>query len=76
MSLIPFHRLLIACAILFCLGYAAWELAVYARTGGLDRLAFSGAFALAAALLAVYLRHLRRVLRLPASPRRLDRPLA
>lgn len=37
MSLIPFHRGLISAAIVFCLGYAAWEIIGYARgeSGGI-----------------------------------------
>lgn len=34
LSLIPFHRGLIAAAIVFCFGYGAWEFAAYARGPG------------------------------------------
>jgi hypothetical protein len=34
MSLIPFHRGLISAAIVFCFGYAAWEIVGYSRGGG------------------------------------------
>ena len=65
MSLIAFHRALILTAILFCLGYAWWELSAY-----LDGAAGTGAVALAAvfALLAIgltgYLVRLSSILKL------------
>ncbi len=34
LSLIPFHRGLIATAIVFCFGYGGWELAGFARGPG------------------------------------------
>lgn len=32
MSLISFHRFLISAGIVFCLGYAGWEVAAFTRT--------------------------------------------
>lgn len=65
MSLVPFHRVLIASAIVFCAGFSAWELIGYYRGGGTVALIVGLAFALAAGLLIVYLWHLRRFLGLP-----------
>jgi hypothetical protein len=67
MSLVPFHRILIAGAIIFCFGFAAWELLAYRRDGSIAAAVIAGAFLFAGGLLAVYLRHLRRILRLPAA---------
>jgi hypothetical protein len=64
-SLLPFHRLLIASAIVFCAGFSALQLVVYARGGGTVELVLGVGFALAAGLLIVYLLHLRRFLNLP-----------
>lgn len=65
LSLIPFHRFLIATAIVFCLFFAGWEVVAFSRDGGIAALLIGIAFAAAAVLLFVYLVHLRRVLRLP-----------
>jgi hypothetical protein len=62
MSLIGFHRFLIATGILFCLGFAIWELASY-RTTGDEWAAVTGiGFGLATPVLIYYLRHLNRFL--------------
>jgi hypothetical protein len=68
MSLIGFHRVLIASAIVFCAGFGAWQLAAYTRGGGTADLLLGIAFGVAAAALTLYLLFLRRVLRLPARP--------
>lgn len=65
MSLVPFHRVLIASAIVFCAGFSALELLAYSRRGGTLELVLGLAFAAAAGLLIVYLWHLRRILGLP-----------
>ena len=72
MSLVPFHRVLIASAIVFCAGFSALELLAYTRGGGTLELVLGLAFAAAAGLLIVYLWHLRRILGLPKKrpPRR------
>lgn len=70
MSLLPFHRVLIATAIVFCAGFSALELFAYARSGGTLELVLGLAFAIAAGALIVYLWHLRRILRLPRRPQR------
>ena len=62
MSLISFHRVLIAFAILFCAGYGAYELAAFTRGGGNGSLVMSGVFFLLAACLAYYLWRLKRFL--------------
>ena len=62
MSIIGFHRFLIATAILFCAVFAAWEFRVFSTGGGLFTLALGILFALAAAGLAYYLANLTRFL--------------
>jgi hypothetical protein len=61
--MILFHRFLIATAICFCLGFAAWELAGYRSTESTAALALAVVFACAGAVLAYYLKHLDRFLR-------------
>lgn len=72
MSLVPFHRVLIASAIVFCAGFSALELISYSCRGGTLELVLGLAFAAAAGLLIIYLWHLRRILGLPKGrpPRR------
>lgn len=60
MSLLQFHRLLIACGILFCLGYAGWEVRALLQGGGFGSLALAMAFGVLAFVLAVYLWQLNR----------------
>ena len=60
--MIPFHRLLIATAIVFCAGFAAWSAWDYRQTPSTGTLAVGITFAAAAAALSYYLRHLRRFL--------------
>lgn len=62
MSLLPFHRLLIAVAIIFCAGFAAWALRAFLEDGRIVDLALSIAFAAATVALGYYLRHLKRFL--------------
>lgn len=65
LNLILFHRLLIACAILFCAMFAVWEFVYYRRDGDTLRLVLAILFALLTVALGWYLRHLARVLKLP-----------
>lgn len=60
MSLIAFHRFLIASAILFCFGYAAWELVHFWVAGGSGSLALGLVFGVLGVLLTIYLARLRR----------------
>lgn len=60
--MIPFHRLLITTAILFCVGFAAWAFVAYRASGAGFDLAFALAFAVAGGALGYYLRHLNRFL--------------
>ena len=62
MSLIAFHRFLIATAIVFCFGFAAWELMTWwvGRTPG--ALALGLTFVVLGAGLTYYLARLRRFL--------------
>lgn len=62
MSLINFHRVLIAAAILFCAGYGGWELLAFARGGGNGSLVISGVFFVFTAALSFYLWRLKRIL--------------
>lgn len=61
-SLVAFHRFLIAAAILFCLGYAAWELRAWLAAGAGGTPALALLFLLLGAALALYLRRLGRFL--------------
>ena len=60
--MIPFHRLLISTAIVFCGGFAAWAVWSYRQTGELLMLLTALAFAVATVALGYYLRHLNRFL--------------
>jgi hypothetical protein len=60
--MIPFHRLLITTAILFCAGFAAWTFVAYRASGAAADLAFALGFAIAGAALGYYLKHLNRFL--------------
>jgi hypothetical protein len=61
-SLITFHRLLIAVAIVFCAGFAVWEVRRFLTVGGAGALVLAAVFALLALLLFLYLRRLNRIL--------------
>ncbi|MDX1566414.1 MAG: hypothetical protein R3223_01355 [Longimicrobiales bacterium] len=60
MSLLQFHRLLIAFGILFCLGYAGWEVRGLLEDGSFSSLALAMVFGLLAFILSVYLWQLNR----------------
>ena len=62
MSLISFHRILIAVAILFCAGYGVYELSAFTESGETGSLFISGFFFVCAVALAYYLWHLKRIL--------------
>ncbi len=64
LSLISFHRVLIAAAILFCAGYGVYELFASTGDGGNGSLliSISGLFFVFAAGLTYYLWHLKRFL--------------
>jgi hypothetical protein len=65
MSLVAFHRVLILTAIVFCFGFAAWELRAYLQFGaGVGALALAGVFGALAVLLAGYLARLSSILHL------------
>jgi len=59
---IPFHRVLISTAIVFCAGFAAWAGARYRESGSPGTLALALGFLAATAALSYYLRHLKRFL--------------
>ena len=60
MSLIAFHRVLIGSAILFCFGFAVWELMHFWVAGGTGTLVLGLVFVVLGVLLSVYLARLRR----------------
>ena len=60
--MIPFHRLLISTAIVFCAGFAVWAGWNYRQSGDGLTLLTGLAFAVAAVALGYYLRHLTRFL--------------
>ena len=62
LSLISFHRILIAAAIVFCAGYAAYELSAFTKGGGNGSLAISGLFFVFTAALTYYLWRLKHFL--------------
>lgn len=62
MSLLAFHRFLIAAAIAFCLGFAVWEFWAWAGTRDTGTLVLGILFVGLGAGLALYLRRLRRFL--------------
>ncbi len=62
MSLISFHRILIAAAILFCAGYGAYELLAFTKGGGNGSLVMSGVFFVLTAGLSYYLWRLKHFL--------------
>lgn len=64
MSLVGFHRILIAGAILFCYGFAGWEL--YRLSTGADGSALLAViFVVLGTGLVFYLKRLRSILNLP-----------
>jgi hypothetical protein len=67
MSLIAFHRLLIATAILFSLGFAVRQFSEFQTTGKIWALVAVVLLGIVAAVLGYYLAHLRDFLKLPAT---------
>ncbi len=62
MSLIGFHRFLIGSAIVFCFGFAAWELTHYFVAAETEALLMGLIFIVFGVLLSVYLKKLRSFL--------------
>lgn len=60
--MIPFHRFLIATAILFCAGFALWAYRAYQTSGGTTFLVLTISFGAATVALGYYLMHLKRFL--------------
>ena len=61
--MIPFHRFLIATAIIFCATFATWAFVAFRKDGGTTPLVLGIAFTIAALALAYYLKNLKRFLR-------------
>lgn len=61
-SLIGFHKILIGAGILFCGGFAVWQVVSFTGGGSGARLLVAGAFAACAVALTLYLRRLDRYL--------------
>ena len=62
MSLIAFHRLLIAAAIAFCLGFGVWELRAFTRDSRVATLALALTFLVLGFAFVFYLWRLNRIL--------------
>lgn len=62
MSIVAFHRVLIAVAILFCAGYGLYELIGFTRDGGTVSLVMGGVFLILATGLSYYLWRLNHFL--------------
>ena len=62
MSLVSFHRFLIATSIVFCLGFAAWEFDAAVDGAGGPAFVLGTVFAILGLSLIVYLRYLGRFL--------------
>ena len=60
--MIPFHRVLIATAVVFCGGFALWALAQYLAGHETGMLALCLTFVLLTGALIYYLLHLKRFL--------------
>lgn len=60
--MIPFHRLLISTAIVFCAGFALWSGWDFRQSGSIGALVVALAFGVATIALIYYLRHLNRFL--------------
>ena len=63
--MIPFHRVLITTAIVFCAGFALWSLGQYLAFKHADMLALTVVFGLFAVGFSYYLRNLKRFLHRP-----------
>jgi hypothetical protein len=61
-SIVSFHRVLIAFAILFCAGYGLYELIGFTRDGGTVSLVMGGVFLILATGLSYYLWRLNHFL--------------
>lgn len=62
MSLIAFHRFLIAAGIVFCFGFAGWEVRAYLTDGAVGSIVLALAFIVLGVVLSIYLWRLKRIL--------------
>jgi hypothetical protein len=60
--MIFFHRFLITTAILFSIGFAAWEFMRFRESGSTTQLVLAVVFAVIAVGLGIYLKNLKRFL--------------
>ncbi|MBI4788884.1 MAG: hypothetical protein HY782_17775 [Chloroflexi bacterium] len=66
MSLVAFHKFLIATGIVFCAGYALRQVSHFRATGDSGALVAAIVFGAAALGLGLYLNHLHAILRIPS----------
>ena len=74
MSLISFHRFLISAAIVFCGGYALWEVQAFNRTNDYNALMLGISFSVICVGFMVYLWKLNSFLGLDADAPPVDYP--
>ncbi|HLC27014.1 MAG TPA: hypothetical protein VJM80_09605 [bacterium] len=65
MRLVLFHKLLIGTAIVFGVGFSAWEFLSYSRTGRTGDLVVAATALIISGALGYYLKNLKRFLALP-----------
>jgi hypothetical protein len=61
-SLVAFHRVLITTGIVFCFGFAVWEVRVWRATESVGAVVLAATFFLLGIGLLLYLRRLNRIL--------------
>ena len=62
MSLIAFHRFLIAAGIVFCFGFAGWEVNAFLTDGAAASILLALVFTMLGVVLSIYLWRLKRIL--------------
>lgn len=62
MSLIAFHRFLIAAGIVFCFGFAGWEVRAFLTDGAVGSILLALVFIVLGVALSIYLWRLKRIL--------------
>jgi hypothetical protein len=62
LSLIAFHRFLIAAGIVFCFGFAGWEVHAFLNEGAVGSILLALVFIVLGVGLSIYLWRLKRIL--------------